>query len=110
MGAANLAQVSLSEVIMPPPRRLTCPDVDQQAPCPTVCSVRIEGVRGSNPLSSTEKWQVSGSLTALILRGGWELSPYWEESGRSCPTGPGRDSHAGPAWLALSAVSDVLVG
>jgi hypothetical protein len=23
-------------------------------------------------------------LTALILLGGWELSPYWEESGRSC--------------------------
>jgi hypothetical protein len=55
MGAANLAQVSLSEVIMPPPRRLTCPDVDQQAHCPTVCSVRIEGVMGSNPLSSTER-------------------------------------------------------
>ena len=23
-------------------------------------------------------------LTALILLDGWELSPYWEESGRSC--------------------------
>ena len=28
--------------------------------------------------------------TALILRKGWELLPYWEEFGRSCsPTGPG---------------------
>jgi hypothetical protein len=35
--------------------------------------VRIEGVRGSNPLSSTEKLQVRGSPTALILREGWEL-------------------------------------
>ena len=64
----------------------------------------MEGVRGSNPLSSTEKLQVRGSPTALILPGGWELSPYWEESGRSCPPGPGRDSPAGPAWLALSAL------
>jgi hypothetical protein len=109
MGAANLAQVRSSEVTMPPSRWLTCLDVGQQALCPPVCSVRIEGVRGSNPLSSTEKLQVRGSPTALILPAGWELSPYWEESGRSCPTGSGRDSHAGLAWLALSAVSDVLV-
>jgi hypothetical protein len=27
--------------------------------------------------------------TALILRAGWELFPYWEEFGRSCP----------PAWV-----------
>src|SRR5208283_3662783 len=71
--------------------------------------VRIEGVRGSNPLSSTEKLQVRGSPTALILPAGWELSPYWEESGRSCPPGPGGDSPARLAWLALSAVSDVVV-
>jgi hypothetical protein len=58
--------------------------------------VRIEGVRGSNPLSSTEKLQVRGSPTDLILPGGWELSPYWEESGRSCPIGP--DVIVVPGW------------
>ena len=33
--------------------------------------------------------------TAPILRGGWELLPYWEESGRSCL--PGRAGPVGPA-------------
>jgi hypothetical protein len=35
--------------------------------------------------------------TALILRGGWELPPYWEEFGRSCPPSPpvGRADAAG---------------
>ena len=65
--------------------------------------VRIEGVRDSNPLSSTEKLQVRGSPIALILPAGWELSPYWEESGRSCPPGPGGDGPARLARLALSA-------
>jgi hypothetical protein len=32
---------------------LTCSDVNDKHVCTSVCSVRIEGVRGSNPLSST---------------------------------------------------------
>ena len=48
------------------------------------------GLRGGEDenVSSTEKLQVRGSPTALILPAGWELSPYWE---RSCPPGPGDD-------------------
>jgi hypothetical protein len=34
--------------------------------------------------------------TALILRCGWELLPYWEESGRSCPPGPTEQARSGP--------------
>lgn len=52
MGAANLAQVSSSEVIMPASRWLTCPDVDQQAPYPTVCAIRTEEL-GQSGLSAT---------------------------------------------------------
>src|SRR6516225_5182706 len=62
--------------------------------------------RGSGvriPSAPPRNYQVKSSLTALILRGGWELQPYWEEFGRSCPPGLGRDSPAGPVRLALSA-------
>ena len=52
MGAANLAQVRSNEVTMPPSRRLTCFDVSQQALCPPVCSVRIEGLGRSGAQSS----------------------------------------------------------
>ncbi len=34
---------------------------------------------------SRYKTRSEAHLTALILRDGWELSPYWEESGRSFP-------------------------
>src|SRR6185437_15777839 len=34
------------------------------------------------------KDQVRSSLDSSILRCGWELSPYWEESGRWCSSGP----------------------
>ena len=44
---------------MPPHRRLTCPDVDQQVPCPTVCSVRIEGVRGKKRAPLTYAMQAA---------------------------------------------------
>jgi hypothetical protein len=54
MGAADRAQVRPSAVIAPLPRRLTCLNATDQARFPAVCSVRIEGVRGSNPLSSTQ--------------------------------------------------------
>jgi hypothetical protein len=53
MGAADRAQVRPSAAFLPPHRRLNCPDVRDQAAHPPACSVRIEGVRGSNPLSST---------------------------------------------------------
>jgi hypothetical protein len=70
MGAANRAQVRPSTAIIPLARLLTCQNVGYQAPCALVCSVRIEGVRGSNPLSST---QVRGRFRSrdrpfLILR------------------------------------------
>jgi len=38
---------------------LTCGNVVDQGFCSLVLSVRIEGVRGSNPLSSTIKLQVT---------------------------------------------------
>jgi hypothetical protein len=37
---------------------LTCKNVPRQQLCQVARSVRIEGVRGSNPLSSTEFFQV----------------------------------------------------
>src|SRR5579872_7506388 len=48
----------------------------------------MEGVRGSNPLSSTEVLAGQRLTYSFHPPGGWELSPYWEESGRSCPPGP----------------------
>ena len=91
MGVAVCCEARSEAVTVPGQTSLTCRYVLQQRLSRIARSVRIEGVRGSNPLSSTEKLQVGGSPAAPILRRGWELSPYWEESGRSCLPGPGGD-------------------
>jgi hypothetical protein len=54
MGAAGRCQVRSEGVTVPGSMPLTCRNVVQQQVCGVVRSVRIEGVRGSNPLSSTE--------------------------------------------------------
>jgi hypothetical protein len=54
MGAADRVQVRSGAVIVSLGRPLNCTDVSQQAGCPLMRAVRIEGVRGSNPLSSTQ--------------------------------------------------------
>jgi hypothetical protein len=54
MGAADCVQVRSVTVTVSLPSLLTCTDVRQQASCPLMRAVRIEGVRGSNPLSSTQ--------------------------------------------------------
>jgi hypothetical protein len=48
-------------------RSLTCPDAVHQHPVTDMCFVRIEGVRGSNPLSSTQYAQVRGTFTVAWL-------------------------------------------
>jgi hypothetical protein len=58
MGAAGRCQVRLETVTVSGWIRLTCRNVRQQRLCGVVRSVRIEGVRGSNPLSSTQFMQV----------------------------------------------------
>ena len=54
MGAAGGCQVRSEAVTVPGWIPLTCGNVQQQRSCRVVRSVRIEGVRGSNPLSSTQ--------------------------------------------------------
>ena len=54
------AQVRPNAVVLPPHKRFTCLDVRDQAALNAVCSVRIEGVRGQNPLSSTQVSGVTG--------------------------------------------------
>ena len=65
MGAAGGCQVRSEAVTVPGWIPLTCGNVQQQRSCRVVRSVRIEGVRGSNPLSSTQKEQVSGNIATL---------------------------------------------
>ena len=55
MGAGGRAQVRRNAVAIAVRRYATWPNASQQGCCATVRSVRIEGVRGSNPLSSTGK-------------------------------------------------------
>ena len=49
MGAVDRAQVRPSAAVLPSHRGFTCLDVGDQVARHAVCSVRIEGVRGSNP-------------------------------------------------------------
>src|SRR5580704_9909822 len=43
--------------------------------------------RNGAPQELTCEARSEAHWTALILHCGWELSPYWEESGRSCSAG-----------------------
>ena len=54
MGAAGRRQVRSEAVAVPRPMPVTCRNVRQQRLCRAAHLVRIEGVRGSNPLSSTQ--------------------------------------------------------
>ena len=58
MGAAGRRELRSEAVTVPGRTSLTCENVVQRRLCRVVRSVRIEGVRGSNPLSSTEFLQV----------------------------------------------------
>ncbi len=62
---------------MPGPMSLNCGYVAGQGLCRVVRSVRIEGVRGSNPLGSTQFDQLSGS--GFASRSG--LTPPVSDSG-----------------------------
>jgi hypothetical protein len=55
MGVARLGQAASDAVIVTVRRPLTCADAVTWAVGPVEHCVRIEGVRGSNPLSST-RW------------------------------------------------------
>jgi hypothetical protein len=54
MGAARLGQAASDTVIVTVRRSLTWANTVTRPVRPTAHSVRIEGVRGSNPLSSTQ--------------------------------------------------------
>jgi hypothetical protein len=60
MGAARHWQTRPDAVIALAPPPLSCGNDHTHYVCRPACSVRIEGVRRSNPLSSTESPQVSG--------------------------------------------------
>ena len=70
MGAAGRCQLRSEAVTVPGWKPLTCGNVLQQRLCTIACSVRIEGVRGSNPLSSTRvlAGQVACSIFWLSVR------------------------------------------
>jgi len=57
--AVSCGQTRSDAVIVAASKALTCSNARKQRPCWPEHSVRIEGVRGSNPLSST---QVKGQL------------------------------------------------
>ena len=65
MGAAGHRQVRSEGVTAPRGTPLTCGNARDQRLYWRVRSVRIEGVRGSNPLSSTEFFQVRWPVVAL---------------------------------------------
>ena len=62
MGAADRCEMRSDGVTVRGRTPLTCGYVVLQRVCRSARSVRIEGVRGSNPLSSTEKLQVSAPI------------------------------------------------
>jgi hypothetical protein len=68
MGAAGRCQARPDAVTVPSSMPLTCGNVVQQQVRRTARSVRIEGVRGSNPLSSTEFFQVRMRVRFLGFR------------------------------------------
>src|SRR5215469_5694500 len=74
MGAARLGQAASDAVIVTARRSLTWAKAVTLAVWPVEHCVRIEGVRGSNPLSSTEFQQFSGSY-------GFDLGFAGEPSG-----------------------------
>ena len=89
MGAAGRCKVRSEAATLPGWKPLTCGNVLQQRVRRGARSVRIEGVRGSNPLSSTEflqvRWpvRVSGSRlgshcgSQVVDFGyGWGFAPW----------------------------------
>jgi hypothetical protein len=62
--------------------------------------------RNGAPQELTCEARSEAHWTALILRGGWELFPCWEESGRSPSAGPALAGLAG----AGRGVSDLVIG
>ena len=68
MGAADRCEMRSEAVTVPSWKSLTCGNVLRQQLCGTVCSVRIEGVMSSNPLSSTERSaRLSGAYFHVCL-------------------------------------------
>ena len=97
MGAARLGQAASDAVIVTLCRSLTCAKTVTRALWPLEHCVRIEGVRGSNPLSSTQKPQVSALACGYAGLPGSALSDFgsggvrfWEPILRSpARSGPG---------------------
>jgi hypothetical protein len=58
MGVVGRCQLRSEAATLPNWKPPTCVNVVHQRVCRGVRSIRIEGVRGSNPLSSTEFFQV----------------------------------------------------
>jgi hypothetical protein len=73
MGAATGVQVRRNAVIVAASNPVTSTDVSDQNTRWGMPSVRIEGVRGSNPLSSTEFLQVRWPVRFLALDWGADV-------------------------------------
>jgi hypothetical protein len=94
MGAARLGQAASDAVIVAVHRPLTCADAVTWPVCALARCVRIEGVRGSNPLSST-------SRADFELRIGPFRCPYSNPSHRVAAEQPESASRLGCCYLAV---------
>jgi hypothetical protein len=77
LGAGRLGQAASDAVIVTVRRPLTCADAVTWPVWPVEHSIRIEGVRGSNPLSSTQNMQVGGVLDSRLIILGAILGARW---------------------------------
>jgi hypothetical protein len=68
MGAGRLGQAASDAVIVTVRRSLTCADAVTWPVWPAEHCIRIEGVRGSNPLSSTSKADFEHGIGLFGLR------------------------------------------
>jgi hypothetical protein len=107
MGAAGRCEVRSEAVTVPGLESLTCRNVLQQRLCRVARSVRIEGVRGSNPLSST---QVKGRFTVkepafLIFRQQQTAATVTRASHQACGARPGWPVRVKSNETQVSAVS-----
>ena len=92
MGAVDRAQVRPSAAVLPPHRGFTCLDVRDQVARHAVCSVRIEGVRGSTSPQLHPVSQVAG------LRSGRQMMQPCLGPDRLRPAASNRPGSALPAY------------
>ena len=67
MGADVLCQPPSDAALWTVQRWLTWENVPEQQACSTPYSVRIEGVRGSNPLSSTQNRRSEACIDVFVI-------------------------------------------